>query len=247
MPLLLNYLILRLSSLCMRREDSKLKTFQSHKFAMCSCKTSSIHLVHLAQMDFQKTSPGVPNGFGVSGRKNRGKAFQQNSEQFKDDWERVIFQSCLMSQDQGNQWNRSESSLDLVFPEFEPWADSLWTDFPVILVWKVHPLWTSFRKANLFHSSITLRVLVRVSWRVWTEHPHTSHFLKSVCTHFSVARDIGSMCHAHVIHVSSCVWLCVWSDTLLRLSTLCFPPSLSFSPSTSMWVGSMRSTSVHFS
>ena len=153
-----------------------------------------------------------------------------------------------MSQDQGNQWNRSESSLDLVFPEFEPWADSLWTDFPVILVWKVHPLWTSFRKANLFHSSITLRVLVRVSWRVWTEHPHTSHFLKSVCTHFSVARDIGSMCHAHVIHVSSCVWLRVWSDTL-RLSTLCFPPSLSSSfsfscssPSTSMWVGSMRST-----
>ena len=64
-------------------------------------------------------------------------------------------------------------------------------------------------------------------------------------THFNVARDIGSRCLAHVIHVSSACCCCL--DTL-RPSSVCSPPSLSFSfsfscssPSSSMSVGSMRS------
>ena len=50
---------------------------------------------------------------------NRGKDFQNNSEQLNDDWERGIIQSCLLSQDPENLWNHSESSLFLVIPEFE--------------------------------------------------------------------------------------------------------------------------------
>ena len=64
-------------------------------------------------------------------------------------------------------------------------------------------------------------------------------------THCNVARDIGSRCLAHVIHVSSACCCCL--DTL-RPSTLHSSPSLSSSFSfscssspSSMWVGSMRS------
>ena len=57
-----------------------------------------------------KTFPSVPYEFRVSGcGKNRGKAFQKNSEQSEDDWERGITQSCLLSQDHGNLGNRSEN------------------------------------------------------------------------------------------------------------------------------------------
>ena len=75
--------------------------------------------------------------------------------------------------------------------------------------------------------------------------PHTSHFLALACTHFHVARDIGSRCLAHVIHVSSACCCCFFA---LRFSTLHSSPSLSSSFSfscsssfSSMWVGSMRS------
>ena len=45
-----------------------------------------------------------------------------------------------------------------------------------------------------------------------TEHPHTSHFLVFLCTHDSVAHDIGSRCGArHTIHVS-CAWVVVRFD-----------------------------------
>ena len=56
------------------------------------------------------------------------------------------------------------SSLYSVIPEFEPLADSLWTDFSTILVGKVHPLSTvEFSHLqytqSFFNSSISLRVL----------------------------------------------------------------------------------------
>ena len=35
---------------------------------------------------------------------NRGKAFQMNSEQLKDNWERGIIKCCLLSQDHENLW-----------------------------------------------------------------------------------------------------------------------------------------------
>ena len=73
--------------------------------------------VHLVQEDFQKRKK---SSVYQAGGKNRGKAFQKNSEQLKDDWERWITQSCLLSQDHGHLWNRSESSLYLEIPEFEP-------------------------------------------------------------------------------------------------------------------------------
>ena len=38
----------------------------------------------------------------------------------KDDWERGITHSCLLSQDHGNLWNPSRKSLYLVIPELEP-------------------------------------------------------------------------------------------------------------------------------
>ena len=37
-----------------------------------------------------------------------------------------------------------------------------------------------------------------INWEVWTEHPHTSHILALACTHFNVARDIGSKCLARI-------------------------------------------------
>ena len=40
-------------------------------------------------------------------------------------------------------------------------------------------------------SSFVLVICCNRRW-VWTEHPHTSHFLASACTRSSVAHDIGS-------------------------------------------------------
>ena len=85
------------------------------------------------------------------------------------------------------------------------------------------------------------------NWRgVWTEHPHTSHFLMFLCTHNSVARDIGSRRSARVI--PSMFHVVVRFDSL-RLSTPHSSQSLSSSTSSSwsssslsMWVGSERST-----
>ena len=49
---------------------------------------------------------------------------------------------------------------------------------------------------------------------VWTEHPHTSHFLVFARMFHNVARDIGSRCGArHVIHVS-CACVSALSSTL---------------------------------
>ena len=62
---------------------------------------------------------------------------------------------------------------------------------------------------------------------VGTEHPHTSHFLVFLCTHFNVARDIGSkFCPRHVIHLIMRLSGCLDS---LRLSTLHSSQSLSSS------------------
>ena len=75
--------------------------------------------------------------------------------------------------------------------------------------------------------------------------PHTSHFLALACTHFNVARDIGSRCLARITSCHHAFGCCL--DTL-RLSTLHSSPSLSSSfslscssSSSSMRVGSMRS------
>ena len=62
--------------------------------------------VHLVQMDLQKLSwqPDTSSVCQAAGW-NRGKAFQMNSEQTKDDWERGVIQNCLLSQDLKNLWS----------------------------------------------------------------------------------------------------------------------------------------------
>ena len=63
---------------------------------------------------------------------------------------------------------------------------------------------------------------------VWTEHPHTSHFLVFLCTQNSVARDIGSRCSPRrVIHVSY-AWVVVRSDFPSTLHSALFTVSLIF-------------------
>ena len=71
---------------------------------------------------FSKTFPGVPNEFRVSGcgiESWQGLS-QKNLEGLKDDSARAVTESSLLSQDHGNLWNNSESSLYLVIPVFEP-------------------------------------------------------------------------------------------------------------------------------
>ena len=77
---------------------------------------------------------------------------------------------------------------------------------------------------------------------LWTEHPHTSHFLALACTHFYVAHDIASRCF---LRITSCFMRSVCLDPLrlstLRLSHFSFSFSWS-SSSSSLWVGSGRSS-----
>ena len=51
---------------------------------------------------------------------------------------------------------------------------------------------------------------------VWTEHPHTSHVLAVACTHFNVARDIGSSLVVRARHPCVICMLCVaWFSATL--------------------------------
>ena len=68
-----------------------------------------------------------------------------------------------------------------------------------------------------------------INLEVWTEHPHTSHFLAFACTHFNVARDIGSRCLARITschQAFGCAFDLILFDPLLctlhRLSHLPF-------------------------
>ena len=69
--------------------------------------------VHLVQVDFQKKKKPFPmhhrSSVHQAAGKNRGKAFQEDSEHFKVDWERGITKSCLPSLDHGFPWNRPEN------------------------------------------------------------------------------------------------------------------------------------------
>ena len=63
--------------------------------------------------------------------------------------------------------------------------------------------------------------------KLWTTHPHTSHYLALTCTHFNVARDIGSWCLARITschHAFGCAFDLILFDPLLctlhRLSHL---------------------------
>ena len=70
---------------------------------------------------FAETFPDVRHEFRVSGCKQESRlSSPRGLEQLQDDWERGITQSCLPSQDHGNPWNRSETSLYLAIPESEP-------------------------------------------------------------------------------------------------------------------------------
>ena len=78
---------------------------------------------------------------------------------------------------------------------------------------------------------------------VWTEHPHTSHFLVFVRTHDIVSHDIGSRCQCASYH--PCVMLlCVWSlfDPLFALF-ICLSHLLLHLPDLSLHLlcGSVRS------
>ena len=81
---------------------------------------------------------------------------------------------------------------------------------------------------------------------LWTEHPHTSHFLVFHHTHFNVARDIGSRCLS--ASRRPCFMRSGCFDSLrpsILHSSPCLSSSFSFSwssSSSSMWVGSGRST-----
>ena len=79
---------------------------------------------------------------------------------------------------------------------------------------------------------------------VWTEHPHTSHFLVFVRMFNNVARDIGSKVFVRVMSSMCHALVCLAS---LRLSTLHSSQSLSSSassswssPSSSVWIGSEK-------
>ena len=78
---------------------------------------------------------------------------------------------------------------------------------------------------------------------LWTEHPHTSHFLVFVRTHDNVSHDNGSRCQCASYH--PCVTrLCVWShfDPLFALF-MCLPNLLLHPPDLSLQLpcGSVRS------
>ena len=96
--------------------------------------------------------------------------------------------------------------------------------------------------------------LIAICWNrrwVWTEHPHTSHFLVFHAhilnvAHVTLAQGVlRASFHVIMRLVVRLIW---YSSTLYWLSTPCFPPSLSSSfsfpcssLSSSMLVGSMRS------
>ena len=73
--------------------------------------------------------------------------------------------------------------------------------------------------------SSSLRTPAAIS--LWTEHPHTSHFLALSCTHFNVARDIGSSLVARALHLMCHLHVVCYS--ILYDSPFCFPSSLSSS------------------
>ena len=79
---------------------------------------------------------------------------------------------------------------------------------------------------------------------MWTEHPRTSHFLALACTHFNVARDIGSRCLARITscrHAFGRAFDLILFDPLLCTLHRPLPIFLFHSSLSSMSVGSMSS------
>ena len=82
---------------------------------------------------FSKTFPCVPNEFRVGCGQESRRSIPKGLGTMKGlgTWNNA---EVLVSRSRENPSSRSESSLFLVVPEFEPKPDSPWTAFPVILV-----------------------------------------------------------------------------------------------------------------
>ena len=110
------------------------------------------------------------------------------------------------------------------FHQHQRWHSSSSSSSTSWWQWNEH-WWSSYFSICCSQDGLQLMAICCNRHGVWTEHPHTSHFLVLLRTHNKVARDIVSSVSArHPIHVScACV-----SDLSSTLHFALFTVSLIF-------------------